>query len=140
MGGLTTSGVLTFFGPIILAAIGSLMAYRQAVKVTQEQTKYEGRKVSLSELQAVNEGQSKEIDRLRGDRDEDEKRFTERNDALEARLRQHREMVNRREDAIDILMQWARSVLVILHRPKVAAILQDEGIDVPSMPDVDGLR
>src|SRR3954469_14165752 len=84
MSGLTTEGVLAFFGPILVSAVAAWFAYRQSVKVTQETNKYEGRKMTLTEIQAVNTAQGAEIERIREDRDEDERRFMAKVEKLEA--------------------------------------------------------
>ncbi len=131
---LTTEGVLAFFGPILIAAIGSYFAYRKAVALSKDTNQVEGRKTNLSELEATNAALGKENDRLREDRDEDEARYLVRVQRLEERLGRAEGRNADLEMTVDSLVAWAREVAGILRRPAVAAILADEGVTVPVVP------
>jgi hypothetical protein len=115
------------YAPVLVAIIASTFAYRQAVKISQVTAKTEGRKSDLAEYEALNRAQAAELERERKYRAEDGERYAGRIARLETRASDSEE----REDR---LMLWAEEIVAILRRPRVAAILQDEGVMVPAAP------
>jgi hypothetical protein len=115
------------YAPVLVAIIASTFAYRQAVKISQVTAKTEGRKSDLAEYEALNRAQAAELQRERTYRQEDAQRYAERIGRLETR-------VTEGEEFSDRVMLWAEEIVAILRRPRVAAILQDEGVMVPAAP------
>jgi len=115
------------YAPVVVAIIASTFAYRQAVKVSQVVARTEGRKSDLAEYEALNKAQAAELERERKYRQEDGQRYAERIARLETR-------VMAGEQADERWMLWGEEIVSILRRPRVAAILADEGVTVPATP------
>lgn len=125
--GPTWVQALATYAPVAVAIIASTFAYRQAVKVSQVVAKTEGRKSDLAEYEALNRAQAAELQRERTYRAEDAQRYAERIASLETRVAGSEEREGR-------LLAWAEEIVAVLRRPRVAAILLDEGVTVPAAP------
>jgi hypothetical protein len=123
----TLAQALGTYAPVLVAIIASTFAYRQAVKVSGVVARTEGRKSDLAEYEALNRAQAAELERERTYRQEDAQRYAERIARLETR-------VTASEESGERWMLWAEEIVAVLRRPRVAAILADEGVTVPAAP------
>ena len=137
--------VLSIAVPLLVALVGGVFGYRSQARQADKAGDVEGRKLTLAEYEALNRSLAQEIERIRGDRIEDEERFDRRIAALEARLesleRERREHgvaadrverhLNRR---IEQHVHWERMVLRILRTPNVAELIRTERIVIPDPP------
>lgn len=137
--------VLSIAVPLLAALVGGIAGYRTQARQADRTGDVEGRRLTLAEYEALNASLAKEIDRVRGDRVEDETRFEQRVRSLEDRLerleRERREIgaaADRTERAlmrrIDQHVSWERMVLRILRLPNVAELLTSEAIRIPPPP------
>jgi hypothetical protein len=125
-----SAGATTAFAayvPVLVCLVASFFTYRQAVRVSNKTAQTEGRKSDLAEYEALNRAQAAELERERTYRQQDGERYAARIARLETR-------VTASEEKEDQLMLWVEDVAAILRRPRVAAILQDEGVMVPAAP------
>lgn len=130
--------LLSVVAPILVAAIGGLFGYRQAVKVADRSSTVEGRKLTLAEYEALNRGLKEEIDRLRADRQEDEQQFDRRIERLEMRIDRLDTQRSEAAESLNRLIGWGRQVVAVIRRPDVAAALLNLGVDIPSPPELKG--
>ncbi len=128
--------ILSVAAPVLVAAIGGLFGYRQAVKIAAQTSSVEGRKLTLAEYEALNRGLNAEIERLREDRREDEERFDRRLQLLEARTERLENERQAAQEALNRLIGWTRMALDVLRRPDVIEALTHLGIDVPAPPQL----
>jgi hypothetical protein len=140
-GDLGTAGqLLSVAAPVLVAVVGGLFGYRQAVKVADRSSTVEGRKLTLAEYESLNKGLREEIERLRSDRGEDEERFEKRIGGLETRTQRLESQRAVAEQSLALLIGWARMALGVLSRPEVAAALRQVGAHIPAPPELDDDR
>lgn len=131
--------------PLLVALVGGIAGYRTQARQADRTGEVEGRRHTLAEYEALNKSLSVEIERVRGDRVEDEERFDRRIRSLEQRLelleterRTAGLVADRTERAlnrrIDQHVQWERMVLRILRLTNVAELLATESIRIPPPP------
>lgn len=137
--------ILSIAVPLLVALVGGVFGYRSQARQADRSGDVEGRRLTLAEYEALNKSLAVEIERIRGDRQEDEARFERRIGNLEDRLerleherREAGTLADRTERAlsrrIDQHVTWERKVLRILRLPNVAELLAADAIRIPPPP------
>lgn len=116
----TLAQAIGTYVPVVVVLIASWFTWRGVRKTTDTAAKTEGRKADLAEFDALNKAQAAELERVRADREEDRVLYVARLGIEEQRAR--------------AAQDYAAELCGVLRHPKVAAILQSEGIEVPSAP------
>ena len=152
---MTVEGWLALVIPLIITGIvGPWIAYRRAVALAKRNAEHErerleverekakaehqaeGRRLDLSEWQAMTGDLRAEIARLRAAREEDDKKV----DRLSFRLDQLEDEREKLELKVAKLENWACEVIGALRHPAVASVLLQQQILIPPPPlDGDGL-
>lgn len=139
---MTPKDVIVLAVPIIVAIASGAFAYLTARKVAEknaavehERTVEETRQTDATMMSNLNQALQSEITKLRSDRDEDEKWHKREILDLKRQVANTREQCEDQEQELRALAAWARTVVGILRRPDVAALLSAGAIAIPAPPD-----
>lgn len=138
---MTGAPLAAIIVPILVSLCGGAFSYWQARKVAdrnaevaRENTRIEQSKVDVSSFQALNEALREEIERLRNDRAEDQKRHAQELSGVSQKLATLEQECEKQKFSQARMRAWARTVVLALNDPSISALLSERRISIPAPP------
>lgn len=126
--------VLTITVPALVAVVIGYIGYRQAVKVANRNAKSQSEQLNLQTFTSLNEALSKEIERVRADRKEDQERAASELSTVTRKLSENAAYCEELSRKLLRMEAWTDAVVRILQHPSVAPVIAANGFIIPPPP------